>query len=67
MGGISKKGATPIVLFGGILNATCLAKIFDAGLVPFVRKVFSTSHRFQQDNDPKHSSKYINGIYWNRE
>ena len=48
---------TPIVLFGGILNATRLAKIIDAGLVPFVQQVFSTSHRFQQDNDLKQSSK----------
>ena len=31
-----KKEATPIVLFGGILNATSLAKIFDVKLVPFV-------------------------------
>ena len=58
------------VLFVGILNATRLAKIFDAGLVPFVQQVFSTSHRFQQDNDSKHSSKYIKhylleqGINW---
>ena len=69
-GGISKRGATPIVIFTGILNATRLAKIFDAGLVPFVQQVFPVSHRFQQDNDPKHSSNYIkrylqeNGVHW---
>ena len=53
------KRATPIVLFAGILNATRLAKIFDAGLVSYVQQVFPVAHRFQQDNDPKHSSKYI--------
>ena len=45
-------------------------KIVEAGLVPFVRASFPDGHRLQQDNDPKHSSKYIrhlfkfHGIYW---
>ena len=39
-GGISKKGATSIVIFTGIMNATICTDILDAALVPF--------------NDPKH-------------
>ena len=54
-GGISKHGTTPIVIFTGKLVATRLVKIFEVGLVPFVRTL--PAHRFQQDNDPKHCSR----------
>ncbi len=39
-GGISIRGATPLVIFTGKLCATKLLKIFDAGLFPFVDKSF---------------------------
>ena len=41
------------------------------GLLPFIKSNFPDTHRFQQDNDPKHKSKYAleflkeNGVnYW---
>lgn len=69
-GGISCNGATPLVLFTGKLCVTKHLKIFDAGLVPFVKKAYADGHRFMQDNDPKHTSglakQYFtdNGINW---
>ncbi len=70
-GGISCKGATPLVLFTGKLCSTKLLKIFDAGLVPFIESVYGYGdHRLMQDNDPKHASgltkEYFNGkgINW---
>ena len=57
-GGISKRGATPIVIFTGILTATRFCELIEAGLLPFIQQVYPRGHRFQQDNDPKHSSKY---------
>ena len=51
-------GGTPIVLFTGIMTSTKYVRILEAGLLPFVSEVFPDSHRFQQDNDPKHCSKY---------
>ena len=57
-GGISPRGATPIVLFTGIMVSTKYVRILETGLLPFIKKVFPDKHRFQQDNDPKHCSKY---------
>ncbi len=57
-GGISKKGATCIVIFTGILIATRYTDILDAALVPLLNAQFSDGHRFQQDNDPKHTSRW---------
>lgn len=58
-GGISFKGATKIIMFTGIMNAPRLAKVLEAGLLPFIRDHYPTGHRLQQDNDPKHASQYI--------
>ena len=69
-GGISARGATKLVMFTGILNATRLGAVYNAGLVPFIEKTFPDSHRLYQDNDPKHASNYIdkflkdNNINW---
>ncbi len=57
-GGISCRGATPCVLFTGIMISTKYVRILEAGLLPFVKDAFPDGHRFQQDNDPKHCSKY---------
>ena len=58
-GGISMKGATKLVMFKENLNAVNFAKILEEALIPFIKSKFPDHHKFQQDNDPKHSSKYI--------
>ena len=40
------------------MNAEHLSAIYEAGLLP-VEERFPEGHRLYQDNDPKHSSKYI--------
>ena len=69
-GGISQKGATRLVMFTGIMNAVCLGAVYEAGLLPFIQERFPDGRRLYQDNDPKHSSKYIEqfleerGVNW---
>ena len=69
-GGISKGGATCLVMFTGIINATKYGDILSASLHTFLRKHYPNRHRLYQDNDTKHTSCYIqaffaaNGINW---
>lgn len=70
--GISSRGATPVVIFTGIMNSTRYCSILEKGLLPFLQDVFPEGHRFQQDNDPKHCSKFTKqflqekGVNWFR-
>ena len=62
-GGISKHGATQLVIFDGIMNATRYGDILKASLVPFIWKSYPESHCLYQDNDPKPTSKYIQQFF----
>lgn len=62
-GGISAKGPTRLVMFTGIMNADHLGAVYEAGLLPFIREIFPDGHKLYQDNDPKHSSKYIGKFF----
>ena len=46
-------------MFTGIMNARRLGAVYEAGLLPFIQERFPEGHGLYQDNDPKHSSKYI--------
>ena len=57
------KGPTPLVMFSGILNATQYAVILENGLIPFIQKHYPRGHCLQQNNGPKHRSKFIESFF----
>ena len=60
--GISKSGATDILIFSGIMRKEFFVEeILRNTLIPWAQKIFPNGgYRFQQDNDPKHKSKKDN-------
>ena len=56
--GISLHGRTGICIFDGIMKATIYTKILGKTLVPFIKDVYPSSHKFMANNDPKHMSRY---------
>lgn len=56
--GISKNGATNACIFEGNMDAQMYTEILDKTLIPFL-KSSRTRYRFMQDNDPKHTSMYV--------
>ena len=45
------------------MTATRYGDILSASLVSFLRKTYLDGHRRYQDNDPKHTSRYIQTFY----
>ena len=58
--GISCRGTTDIVIFDGIMTASCYV---EKSLVPFIQKVYPEGHRFMQDNDSKHTSRLPQSVF----
>ena len=63
--GISKREPTGICIFEGIMDAPFFCSILRRTLLPFLQKTFPApnSHRFMQDNDPKHCSRMAQSFY----
>ena len=49
-----------ICIFKGKMNTKQYTQILEMILILFHNKNFPTSHRFMQNNDPKHTSKHVN-------
>ena len=53
LGGISRKGLTPLVLFTGKMCSVDFQHYLSLGVVPFINEKFPYRHRLFMDNDPK--------------
>lgn len=57
--GISTRAPTPILIFASIMKKEFyVQEILQNVLVPYTEAAFSDGYCFQQDNDPKHKSRF---------
>jgi hypothetical protein len=54
--GLSRKGLTPLIIFGVTMCSGDYQNWLRLSIKPFIRQKFSYRHRFLIDNDPKHKS-----------
>ena len=52
--GISKRGATGVCIFEGIMKNELYTEILQKTLLPFAQARYPNGYKFMQDNDPKH-------------
>ena len=60
--GVSMQGATGLCIFEGTMDADRYIEILRQNVLPFLRDVMPQC-RFMQDNDPKHTSKKVQGFF----
>lgn len=56
-GGLSRKGLTPLIIFGGTMCSGDYQNWLSLSVKPFIAQKYPDRHRFLMDNDPKHTSK----------
>ena len=45
------------------MNAVLYGNILEQNLIPFIDEVYPDGHKLMQDNDPKHTSRYIQAFF----
>ena len=58
--------ATRACIFEGIMAADFYSQILDDYLVPYIQKEYPHHHRFMQDNDLKHTSRWAQTFFSDR-
>jgi hypothetical protein len=53
LGGISRRGLTPLVIFAGNMCSVDFQHYLGIRVIPFIREKFPFRHRLYMDNDPK--------------
>ena len=51
------------MIFTGIINSVRYGQTLEVSLLPFIDECYPDGHRLQQDNDPKHTSRYIQKFF----
>ena len=52
-----------MVIFDGIMRADFYVAILQNALIPFINNIYPDGCRFQQDNDPKHTSRAAQKLF----